>query len=294
MPPVHKKRLSKEETTEIITGSINLVVNIGFIFGSIFFLPNIPEIFGYESAYVGDILFIIGAMIGFILAVRSLYLTHEAGKTREVVASRIERNEYFETVLYAVAAAIFFCGSLLFFPPFLEADWQTEETKFAYEKVGAHLFAAGSLGYVMAGFYNGFSQGAHAQEIDKSIDTTAEELIHYLKKYGLLCVVIGSCLFVTGSFMYRPGFAQDCNDETIPQGNTTTTDEGEVNHLPCVSIMDFGTYCYIVGSVLFTVDSIFELVVVYLRTTQPEEDSDASDAEGDDDEDDKLLPTVDQ
>jgi hypothetical protein len=240
-----------------------------FTFGSFWFLPDASETWGIDAYFWGCWLFIIGSLITCIMAARGIFLAVDeegefAKMTLHTEKSREERNEFFESILFFVSGLIFFVGSVLFMPPptsdrgWIGLEYGDKESKEYGEMYGAYFFIIGSYGFVISGFFNGYGK-SHSDE-GMSESPSAQMKVFLLKKYGLMCVVLGSAFFVVGSFLYRPGLSKSCSETRIISAEAEKT-----GHEMCIDSGKYGTWLYIYGSLLFLLETIFALIVLVIK-----------------------------
>jgi len=270
----HHAHCPDTTTVEYVQAIINCVVNLGFLWGSVLFLKSSKGQWyslGLNNYLVGDILFIVCSIIVGIICGKALYETmDEKGELMEHMMNRVERNEIFESALFVIAAIIFTIGSIIYYPYW---DFGSPENKEWWESWGACSFIAGSFCFVLAGFFNGYGKS----QFDHTMSTKREFPTYILKKYGLLCVVLGSVFFVVGSYLYRPGFHKGCNSEMANGA------EGK-NEGICADSMNVGTWQYIYGSIFFSIDACFQFACLILRHQEHNDgaitDDDSVDHEG--------------
>jgi len=224
---------------EYFVAWLGLAVNVGFIIGSVCFLSRWPV----AVIFFGDWFFVIGSAIGVTLSLHAIHESHALEKFTEMLSltgqeNRLLRNEFLEQMNFFGAGIVFFLGSL-FYMPGIYGD--NQEMKELGASLGAYCFIAGSLGFVMATFFAAIGMAAdpHHQNLQPG---SVKLYCHYLHVLGLACSQIGSVFFVTGSVLYRPLFAF---------GDTVAADTG--------------TRYYIVGSVLYTIESLLCLKICYLK-----------------------------
>jgi len=261
--PQHVRHLCRDPNPkDYIAACINILVNLMFTFGSFWFLPNASEMWGIDAYFWGCWLFVIGSLITCIMAARGIFLAvdepNEFGKLfRGTAESREERNEFFESILFFVSGLIFFIGSVLFMPaPALE--YGDKESKESGEMWGAYFFIIGSYGFVISGFFNGYGKSHTDEGLSES--PSAQMKVFLLKKYGLMCVVLGSALFVVGSFLYRPGLSKSCSETQI-----IGAEAEKMGKEMCIDSGKYGTWLYIYGSLLFLTETIFAMIVLIIK-----------------------------
>lgn len=271
----HHKHCPDPTTLEYIVAIINVCINLAFLWGSVLFLASSKDQWysiGIDNYYLGDVLFIVGSAATGIVCAKGLYETmDEKGEFMEHMMNRVERNEIFEAALFVLAAIIFTIGSIIYYPGW---NYDSTEDKEWWESTGACMFIAGSFCFVLAAFFNGYGKSQY----DHTMSAKREFPTYVLKKYGLLCIVVGSVFFVVGSYLYRPGFHKGCNTEM------TVGAEGK-NEGICADSMNVGTWQYIYGSIFFCVDAFFQFGCLIIRHQEHNDgaitdDESAADHEG--------------
>mmetsp|Transcript_8901 Transcript_8901/g.19583 ORF Transcript_8901/g.19583 Transcript_8901/m.19583 type:complete len:268 (+) Transcript_8901:76-879(+) len=239
-PRKHHTEVKHGGWHEYLDGVLNLVVNIGFVVGAILFLPGGP-------LEVADWMFIICSGVSFMISARTLLEARNALKVK--LYNRLERDELFETIIFAVSAIVFFIGTIFFIPGIYGDDKEAAENG---EEIGARLFIVGSFGYVMACFFNAEGMGLNTNA-KSSLPEATECKTYFLHKYGLLMATFGAVFFVVGSVLYRPAFNTHCDTAA------------ELNKETCGSTTIFGTYCYIAGACMYVLQSILDLTCTVLK-----------------------------
>merc|ERR1739848_70423 len=150
-------------------------------------------------------------------------------------------------------------------------------------------------GFVVASFFNAILLSK--TDMFNNLDAKLARKCYRLACLSLLCSQLGAVLFVTGSFMYRPGYNNHCDRHNALQQKWRTfgshiapnhtgtisldealkllTSKTGVNpdiirdlipeHEWCVDVMDDGTGLYIIGSVLYLVQSLLYLRIVWMK-----------------------------
>lgn len=244
-PRVYHKIVNKEAEPEhgnhmeFVVAWLGVVVNVGFVIGSVCFLSRWP----IAVIFFGDWFFVIGSAVGVILSMHAIHESHALEKFGELLhltgnENRLMRNEFLEQLNFFGAGIVFFIGSLFYMPGIYGDNQELKEYGAA---LGAYCFIAGSMGFVMATFFSaiGMASDPNHQNLQPG---TIKMYCHYLHIMGLACSQIGSVFFVTGSVLYRPIFAFGQNIAA-----------------------DAGTRYYIVGSVLYTIEALLCLKVCYLK-----------------------------
>jgi len=228
---------------EHLVAIVAIVVNFGFVIGSYCFFSGLSE----TTLWVGDWIFIVGSFMSVLGSLHAIDESHAVSHMSEMTSRkslsnmrlRKERNEFLENVSYLVAGAIFFLGSI-FFMPGIYGDH--EELEESYQRIGSYLFIAGSFGFVLATYFSAIEMAAdpNHQNFEQG---SVKMRCHYLHVLGLGFAQIGAVFFVVGSFLYRPLFA-----------------------LGHPAAADAGTKCYIIGSVLFTLESVLNYRIFQLKS----------------------------
>jgi len=281
MPPTHKKDgLSEEIISEIVAVSISIINGVAFTIGSVYFLPE-------YSNKIGDIIFVVAGVLGVVQSGAALVAACQWEPQDEDEAQDVllplhnnkQLNAIQSALLFLVSNIIFVVGAFCFWPDI--KAWFGEETEITLGSAGAWLFVIGSMGFVIAAFNNGLALGkTYGAKKDRGIF----DVVYRLKKNALLCALIGSICFVVGSILYRPGLNKSC---TPIGANTTdasgkpieTVDPTDVFSSKCAETALFGTYLYILGSVLFLIEALLDMMSIIYELKFAKEDGESSGAE---------------
>jgi len=228
---------------EHLVAIVAIVVNVGFVIGSYCFFSDMSP----NALWIGDWIFIIGSFMSVLGSLHAIDESHAMSHLDEMTSRkslsnmrvRKERNEFLENVSYLIAGAIFFLGSIFFMPGIYGDHEELEET---YQRIGSYLFIAGSFGFVMATYFSAIEMAADPNHQNFEHGSIKMKC-HYLHVFGLGFAQIGAVFFVVGSFLYRPLFA-----------------------LGHPAAADAGTKCYIIGSVLFVLESVLNYWIVLLKS----------------------------
>lgn len=276
MPPqreTSRTLAESEQNGELIEAVINSVINFAFVVGSIFFFPGVPE----WQLLSGDIIFIVGSFVSFWIAATKL-AREGLGGTLKMLQQREKHSEAMLALMYCVASLIFCIGSFLYMP----GIFSDEETQVLAERVGAWIFVVGSFGFVVASFYSMEALGHHGHAPE--LDSETEPRVYFMHRAALMAGLVGSNLFVVGSFLFRPGLNTHCkllqhirqpeNDTAVCQWLCRNAEHFEASVMAakhkmmmngCVDNLYFGTLCYLIGSILFFVASLLELKMILLK-----------------------------
>jgi len=264
---------------------LNGLASTQFFAGSGFFFTWLNP----WALYAGDWCFIVGSFITLFVSICTAadqlremrHFQAEADlarddKTRDIAQQEYEEKheELLESVSFVVSSLIFTAGCVLFYPH-LFSDKRHQEWG---EEIGAILFITGSFGFVLAAYWSSMAMVKKASIHDLPKVGSPEYRRRQITSMELLCSLIGSVLFVTGSFLYRPSYATDCSHEALraaakaPSVTSPThlallrlrSGHGFLGTAPpaehalsddfqglCVNVMNQGTWLYVLGSTLF-------------------------------------------
>lgn len=267
-----------------------------FVVGSLFFVKG-----PVHHVRFGDSLYLIGTFIFFGKSLHSLFgQVSEHGGT--LFQERHLLAECMENVFYNVSAVVFIIGCVLYWPGL----FQSHEMQLKAEIYAVAFFIFGSLGFVIASYCNAvlLSRGRMFKSIPKH-----GQLVYNLAFIALLCAQIGGVLFVSGSFMFRPGFRNHCNRD-VREGwedlagmldrnftallwkmarDLNTTEEQLRRFMPhkevCEDIIDTGVFLFLAGSCFYLIQSILYLIMAYIKHYAYNEELDEEYEYTDDDSD---------
>jgi hypothetical protein len=221
-----------------------------FVVGSLLMLGD------EESNIKGDILYVIGSVIYFL---QSLYLLFEMfhSHTRSyLLAKNRLLLELFENLMYVLACIVFLVGTAFFWPGLFKGD-----EAILYESYGSKLFIVGSFMFVWAGSFNSltFSKETVMEELLDGLDKNDQRLKNAAKRsyqlhaLALFCSITGGCMFVTGSYLFRPEYSKKCDQGYLLGMNTTG--HMRTSQKMCLETAVAGTWLFFWGSVLYTVQA---------------------------------------
>jgi len=262
MAPQHKRTESDPHyLCEVVTSIINLVVNALYTVAGFLFLESAQDLWESTATIkpieIGDYIFIGGSLVGLVLALRSLSISciseyRAVKKCGLPMHDDFKTNEIMTSAIFALANLLFFVGSFCFFPRIKPLFTDSESVVQTAETWGAWLFVSGSFMFVIGAFYGSISLGTLLATKEPHLHN-AEDKIYHSRKLGGLSSLLGSVLFVVGSFLYRPGFNPTCNHAKL---NGSALQQ-------CAHAAEFGTWCYIIGGFFFVVDSMFEVLTMW-------------------------------
>lgn len=235
---------------ELVMDLLYATANLMFVVGSVCFFANLPR----AARYAGAILFLIGsvftAVCAFITLLENIAVRSAKAKVRP------GRNEVLESINYVIAGVLFAVGSVLWVP----GVFHTPGSKVVGQGAGTWLFILGSFSLTLASYANAI--GLATERGWEGVPDGWARTCFRIDCFGLGCTQIGSVLFVAGSFLYRPGFENHCEERGA---------EGAANEV-CISTSFFGTKLYVVGSVFFLMQSVSVIINGFLRRNIPDHD----------------------
>lgn len=282
---------------------LNALASAQFFAGSGFFFTWLDS----WALYAGDWCFIVGSFITSFVSICAMadhiremrYFQAEADLarddgTRDHAQQEQEEkyHELLESLSFVVSSLIFTGGCVLFYPHlFVEKKHQEWG-----EEIGAMFFIAGSFGFVLAAYWMSMAMVKRASLHELPKVGSPEYRRRQILSCELLCSIVGSVLFVTGSFLYRPSYATDCSHQALwaaakaPNGTSPPhlallrrrsghaflgpAPPAEPEHALsddfqglCVNVMNQGTWLYLLGSAIFLV----QCSLVAWRLTLPED-----------------------
>lgn len=248
-------------------GIANILIQVGFIYGSWCFYSGHST----DTVEIGDSIFLLGSAFTLVTCCHSLYES-KFRVSQFVRAAYVEnteeeeaRDEACENVMF-ILAAVFFAGGGFCYWPTLTENMSGEDAEYVYA-CGAWFFCAGSMGFLLAAYFNAVGMSACAGSVRM---TRKDWHIHYIKHTALLASILGSVAFLMGSYLYRP----DLSNNTCKRGS---------NFGFCTDVADSGTTLYIVGSILYTIDSSLAYVVTLMNCMASDDEvsgDDGGDYEG--------------
>lgn len=233
----------------------NILVQLAFIYGSWCFFSWQSE----DTVKIGDSIFLLGSLFTFVTCVHSM--RESKFRVKQFITMALvtnseaegERDEACENCMF-VLAAVFFAGGGMCYWPGITDGMSGEEAERTYQ-VGAYCFCTGSLGFLLAAYYNATGMAACAGRVPMS---PKDWNIHYIKQTALLFSILGSVAFLMGSYLYRPGLSNN------------TCDRGS-NFGFCVDVADSGTNLYVVGSCMYFLDASLAYLVTWINILFPDE-----------------------
>jgi len=291
---------SLERALVYVNEGILIGASVTFVWGSFCFHPGWTE--NYE---LGCVLFIVGSLVFLGKSVVNMYelLTHHGVET--ISEEMAHFAEFCEHICYVASCLLFVVGSILFWPG---VYGDSEENKLTGETIAVWTFIIGSLGFAVASFFNAIllSKTDTFQALPGEIGRRC----YQLACWTLLCSQLGALLFVTGSFMYHPGYNNHCQRSMLISkkwktigGKNITFDKAVgmiasqfhrerdavkelIPHRTwCRDILTDGTRLYIIGSVLYLLQALLYLRITWIKQVARDENDNAYAEDTDDSED---------
>jgi len=230
---------------EVVIEVVMLLASFMFVFGSMCFFSGLP----FQVLEVGELLFIVASLIYTSVAVLELYELCQTTKASSVC----QDSTFHEQNAYLISATIFTAGTILFWPSIYRGNKVAEEKG---EGVAAWCFIIGSMGFVIASFWNALSLSDNADE-----DEEGGAVWRRVTKVALFFSILGGVLFTTGSYLYTLDQEEGC-DPFIP---TNLTAGGARSGKWCVGVTDQGTIMYLIGSCFYLIQSILNCIKLCIR-----------------------------
>jgi len=216
--------------------------NLMFLIGSVCFLEGVG--FTFSVFMVGDWLFIVAAFVQLALATQTLHEQFVAKKHLSLKYDERDRHEVMETCFFFIACFIFWVGSVFFMP----GIYKTKDAEFIGKEIGSWGFVIGSMGLVLATYFNAL--GLAAERAKHPEDHDNEYIVYKLHCSALCLAQLGGVAFACGSFLYRPMFQNKCAKQGEEIFDTA---------------VNSGTILYIAGSLLLVVQSLLMLIAAVLK-----------------------------
>jgi hypothetical protein len=209
----------REGYAELVSGSLEVLAGIIFVFGSVCFLPQYTR--NINVFVLGCLLFIVGACI---------YVGLSGFALLDAVHKGVSRSKLFEHFLFFIGSIIFVYGTILFWPESSNTHVYVEALKemsivqyydlMLPELEATVLFMIGSAIFALAAVLDVLGSGP------------ADEPENQMQSLYAICHLLAGLLYVIGSVPYLPPL--QCTDYQV----------------------GIGAWCFIVGSVIFMLSGI--------------------------------------
>ena len=221
------QKLRLDDHAEVLVAVMYQITHIGFIIGSVFFLPSLEK--RHDGEYIGEILFVVCSALLLFINLNDLfeiykYTTNTSScnnKTKPVQfhpsfvhhsSQKSTRYEILAAVMYATGSMLFLLGSILFI-------W--------YPVTGGWFFVIGSVAFIFGAFVNSF-------QIWDSPDSRSAQMANTIS----MLYAVASTIFFTASFPYAYIFH----------------DERDAHNM-----LEEAAVGFILGSILFFVNGLLDL-----------------------------------
>uniref|UniRef100_A0A7S2BPQ6 YrhK domain-containing protein n=1 Tax=Alexandrium andersonii TaxID=327968 RepID=A0A7S2BPQ6_9DINO len=194
-PVENVKVIAREHHTEMFFHFLGIFNEFALVVACIFFFEFMP----IKIYITGIFMWIIGCLVGVVVSCYHMW-EYMAARTRykgEV------RHEMVELVLYMFSHLTFVIGCVLFLPWF----YKTQTELMVGHAMGTWCWIWGSVALVIAGHWNAIGFIEVATKLPQCRRTV---LIRRFASVALTCTAVGAALFMAGSFLFRPGFKNQC------------------------------------------------------------------------------------
>lgn len=236
---------------EVIIEGTMLAAGVMFILGSLCFFEGLP----FQVLEVGEILFIVASFIYVgigLLEMWEMCNTQQPDDEEEDVIIAACESAFHEQMAYLISAIVFAAGTVLYWPGIYRNN---KDAAAIGGTVASWCFILGSLGFVVASFWNAVQLAEHPEGMDNPT-------WRRLTKMALFFSIMGGVLFVTGSYLFSLNVEGGC------ESNTDTGTKGKDANVEgkwCVGVTDQGTVLFVIGSIFYTIQSTLNCVKLCLR-----------------------------
>jgi len=239
---------------EVTIEVVMLAASFMFILGSLCFFEGEP----FQVLEIGEILFMVASAVYVVVgALEMCEMCYNAKFTPDEAVWK--SSAFHEQLTYLISAMIFLVGCVLYWPGLYGEDKATEALGMF---TAAWCFIIGSLGFVVASFWNAMQMAEHPDVSDVYGDSWRR-----LTKTALFFSIMGGVLFVTGSYLFSLDAEQGCADHTPKPVKTNSTVVGGkvVAGSWCLGVTDQGTVLFVIGSVFYTISSSLNCIKLCMK-----------------------------
>mmetsp|Transcript_25432 Transcript_25432/g.73367 ORF Transcript_25432/g.73367 Transcript_25432/m.73367 type:complete len:353 (+) Transcript_25432:89-1147(+) len=273
-----KAELEYGTAAEYVVHGLGILTNLLFVVGTICFFEVLPP-----EVYRGGIwCFIIASIMHLMI---SIFQSWESSSARWRSPGMIH-SELAENILYCTAGVSYFVGSILWLPGLYSNPMRL----LWGHATATWFFIWGSFALVVGSYWNAVG----VIETNTLARTRIPIWVRRCASVALCCTAVGGSLFVAGSFLFRPGFKNSCEEPSIaaevagekrlrhrrwqteqtimrPRRLRTTTPPPDQEMVSlCVDVIAQGTWLFLWGSVFFLAQSVLSLVcTMALHRTKP-------------------------
>lgn len=214
-----------------------------FVFAAILFIIGSICFFSFQPVLVlevGEILFMVAS--SFYLLIGIIEIIQMCQESSDGVLSN---TAFHEQMAYLLSAVIFTTGTVLYWPNLFQDPGVAKNA----EQVACWCFVIGSLGFVIAGFWNAVSLHPVDEEHGEG------QCWHRLTKSALFFSLLGGVFFVTGSYLYTLDVEEGCNPDEGKKSQSTL----------CIGVADQGTWLFVLGSFFYLIQAILNATKLCVR-----------------------------
>mmetsp|Transcript_141559 Transcript_141559/g.440064 ORF Transcript_141559/g.440064 Transcript_141559/m.440064 type:complete len:362 (-) Transcript_141559:63-1148(-) len=268
------RTLQRDYNREIFMHGLGMANETVLCVACIFFFEFMPK-----RVYItGVFLWIVGCIFGTGV---SIFHMVEYQMARSKYRGQV-RHEMLELVLYLICHLLFLGGSVLYLPWL----YTTQGALMWGHAVATWLWIWGSIALIIAGHWNAIGIIEESTRLPVCRRTV---LLRRTASVALTCTAIGAAVFFAGSFLFRPGFKNECESpeafvpaetveavttaigrrmkmhphrfanmiepDLLPAAKAKAPGDYELNTW-CVSIIEQGTLLYLVGCLAFWLNSL--------------------------------------
>lgn len=236
---------------EVLIEGLMLSACLMFVVGSLCFFGGEP----FQVLEIGEMLFIVASLIYVgvgCLEMHELFVANGSNVWSD--------STFHEQLAYLISASIFTAGTILFWPNIYKL-WNVPQWEEAGTSLAAWCFVIGSMGFVIASFWNALSLADSAEEDAAEGGKTWMRLT----KMALFFSIMGGVFFVVGSYLYTLDAEQGCKRQRPSKNTSNNINNSITSGTWCVSITDQGTILYFFGSIFYTIQSFLNCTKLCLR-----------------------------
>jgi len=189
------RTLQRDYNREIFMHGLGMANETVLCVACIFFFEFMPK-----RVYItGVFLWIVGCIFGTGV---SIFHMVEYQMARSKYRGQV-RHEMLELVLYLICHLLFLGGSVLYLPWL----YTTQGALMWGHAVATWLWIWGSIALIIAGHWNAIGIIEESTRLPVCRRTV---LLRRTASVALTCTAIGAAVFFAGSFLFRPGFKNEC------------------------------------------------------------------------------------
>jgi len=215
-PVENVKVIMHEYHTEVFMHGLGITNEVMLCVACVFFFEFMPK----PIYHTGIFLWIAGCLFGVTV---SAYHMWEYNTAKSRYKGEV-RHEMLELAMYMFSHITFVVGSILFFPWL----YTTQTALTIGHACATWLWIWGSVALVVAGHWNAIGFIETATKLPVGRRTV---LLRRCASVALTCTAIGAALFFAGSFLFRPGFKNQCESPQAFHPSSATDDTKDFGHM---------------------------------------------------------------